>query len=346
MRFPGHGMGWKEFFVALKTEWKRDKVSDTAGAVVFFALLAIFPFLLFVISLASLVIDPKSVDALLGQVAAAAPPQVSQILRERILSLIQGGGTGILTFGGAAAVWAASSGMVAVMSALNTVYGVEESRPFWKVRLIALGMTLVTAVLAIGAAFLAVATPAIASHLPSPLGTVLQWLRLPIAGVVMMFLWALLYYALPAVEQRFRFISPGAVVGVVLWVLSSWGFSVYVTNFGKYEATYGALGGVVVMLVWMWISAQVLLLGAEINAVIEHKSPEGKRAGATSLAEKGVSGTKSEEEARGGRLAGPVPVRRGRGSGAGRAASALKRALVASAVGAAYLFGRRDGRAL
>ncbi len=111
----------------------------------------------------------------------------------------------------------------------------------------------------------------------------------------MMLLWALLYYALPDVQQDFRFITPGSVMGVVVWVLASWGFSLYVANFGKYEAVYGSVGGVIVMLLWMYISSVVLLLGAEANAVIEHKSPEGKRVGAKSLAEKGATGTKTEE---------------------------------------------------
>ena len=96
----------------------------------------------------------------------------------------------------------------------------------------------------------------------------------------MMLLWALLYYVLPDVEQSFRFITPGSVLGVVLWVLASWGFSKYVSNFGSYDKTYGSLGGVIVLLLWMWISSLVLLVGAETNALIEHRSEEGKRQGA------------------------------------------------------------------
>ena len=100
---------------------------------------------------------------------------------------------------------------------------------------------------------------------------------------------ALPIWALPDVEQRFRFITPGSVVGVLIWMAASWGFSVYVRNFGSYDATYGALGGVIVLLLWMWISAQALLLGAEINAILEHESAEGKRRGARRLAERGES---------------------------------------------------------
>jgi membrane protein len=147
-------------------------------------------------------------------------------------------------------------------------------------------MTLGAAILALTAALLAVAAPPVAKAVGGPLGDALLWGRFPVAGLMMMFLWACLYYFLPDVEQKFRFITPGSVVGVVLWVVASWGFSVYVTNFGKYEVTYGALGGVAVMLVWMWISSQVVLLGAEINAVLEHRSPAGKDPGARRIGEK------------------------------------------------------------
>jgi len=272
-------MGWKEFFKTLKNEWKHDKVSDVAGALTFFSLLAIFPFILFLVSLAGLIIDPQQTQTLVDQLAKVAPPQVTQILGERLKAITSGQSPGLLTFGFAAALWATSSGVVALMKALNSVYDVEESRPFWKVRLIAVGMALLTAVIALMAAGVAIVVPAIANAVGGPLATVITWLRLPLAGLLMLFLWAVLYFVLPDVKQSFKFITPGSLIGVAVWLLASWGFSVYVTNFGKYEATYGALGGVIVMLMWMWISSQVLLLGAEINAVLEHASPEGKDKG-------------------------------------------------------------------
>jgi membrane protein len=277
--FPGKGMGWKEFLRALKKEWTQDKVGDVAGALTFFSLLALFPFVLFLVSLASVLIDPRQTQLLIDQLARVAPPQVTQILGERLHSLTSGESPGLLTFGFLAALWATSSGVIALMNALNTVYGVKEGRPFWKVRLIAMGMALLTAAIALLAAGVAVALPAVANAIGGPLATILTWLRLPVAGFLMIGLWAVIYYVLPDVKQQFKFITPGSVIGVALWLLASWGFSVYVTNFGKYEVTYGTLGGVIVMLLWMWISAQVLLLGAEINGVIEHRSPEGKDPG-------------------------------------------------------------------
>jgi membrane protein len=297
-------MGWMEFFKALKKEWTRDDVGDVAGALTFRAILALFPFLLFLVSLAGIIIDPAQAQTLIQELGKVAPQEVTKILGERINSLAESNPVGLLTVGGVGAVWAASGGVVALMDALNTAYGVKESRPFWKLRGIALLVTIGGAVVAIAAALAVVVTPAIADKL-GPLGTVLTWLRLPIAGVLMMLLWAVLYYLLPDVKQSFRFITPGSVVGVLIWVVASWGFSKYVANFGSYDVNYGAIGGVIVMLLWMWISAQVILLGAEINAILEHRSPEGKAPGQKDMDEgKAVTATKGEVEEGGASLPG------------------------------------------
>lgn len=280
MRLPGKGMGWGEFFGALRTEWQKDRATDAAGMVTFAGILALFPFLLFLVALGSLLIDPAQAQALVDQLARIAPADVTGILGERLHSLSRQDSSGLLTVSAVVAIWSASGGMAALTRALNTIYGVQESRPIWKVRGRALLMTLFAALLALVAALLAVGAPAIGNAIGGRAGEAITWLRLPVAGLLVMFVWACLYYFLPDVEQEFRFITPGSVVGVVLWVIASWAFSRYVSSFGRYEVTYGALGGVIVLLLWMWISAQVLLLGAEINAIIEHRSPEGKEPGA------------------------------------------------------------------
>ena len=196
------------------------------------------------------------------------------------------------------------------MDALNIAYGVKESRPFWKVRGIALLATLGSAAIAhrrgAGRRW---PRPAIADRLGEPLGTVVTWLRLPVAGLLMMFVWAGLYYLLPDAQQKFKFITLGSVVGVFIWVLASCGFSKYVANFGSYDANYGALGGVIVMLMWMWISAQVILLGAEINAILEHKSPDGKSPGSTSWAARARRRARPRWSSAGGALPGNTTFR-------------------------------------
>lgn len=315
MVLPGKGMSWKEFGLALKEEYQRDKLGDVAGSVTFFALLAIFPFLLCLVSLASLIIEPHQTQGIIDELAKVAPREAVGILADRIRELGSKDSGGLFTFALLGAVWAASGGVMALIKALNTVYGVEEGRPFWKVRAIAVGMTLFGAVLAIVAAVVAVVTPAIVDQLPGPLGTLLTWSRMPLAAALMMLLWAVYYYVLPDVQQRFKFITPGSVLGVLIWALASFGFSKYVEHFGKYDATYGTLGGLIVMLLWMWISAQVLLIGAEINGILEHKSAEGKKVGAKSLKDSGPSETKTEKEERTGeKLAGnTAPPGAGRG---------------------------------
>lgn len=295
MVLPGKGMKWSEFFKEVKNEYKRDKVGDVAGSLTFFGVLALFPFLLFLVALASVIIDPHQAEVLIEELSRVAPPEVTKILGSRINSLAEGSNVGLLTLGALGAIWSTSSGIASLMRALNTAYGVEETRPFWKVRGLAIIATIVTAVLSILAAMAAVAAPAIGNALGEPFNTLITWLRLPVAGLLMMVVWALLYWALPNVEQkRFRLITPGSVVGVLVWVAASWGFSLYVTNFGKYDANYGAIGGVIVLLLWMWITAQVILLGAEINAILEHRSPEGKAPGRKREEEPGPRATKGE----------------------------------------------------
>lgn len=298
MVLPGRDVPWKPFLKSVKDEWLNEDISNIAGALTFYGVLAIFPFLLFLVALASVIIDPSMAQVLVGQLREVAPEAVTQILGERLLALGEQTRPGLLTLGAVLALWAASSGVVSLMYALNTVYGVTESRSFLKVRGIAILTTVGAAALSVIAAFVMVAAPPIADAINPMLGTAVSWLRLPFSGLVMMFVWAMLYYVLPDVEQKFRFITPGSIIGVIIWLLASLAFSWYVRTIADYEASYGALGGVIVMLLWMWISSQVVLLGALVNAVLEHKSPEGKRVGAKSLADSGPSDSKAEREAK------------------------------------------------
>jgi membrane protein len=319
VKFPGHGLGFKEFLRSLWTELNRDNVTDWAGAVTYSGIMALFPFLLFLVALASFVISPQQAEQIVKELGQVAPENVTQIVGDRIRAISSQPQGGLLTIGALVALWGASSGVTEVQRALNMIYGVKEQRPFWKARGVALLMTLVAGVLALFAGLVAIAAAPIASAIGGPLGTAIVWLRLPVAGLVMMLLWALLYYALPDVEQEFKFITPGSVFGVAVWLIASWGFALYVANFGKYEATYGSVGGIIVMLLWMYISSVVLLVGAEVNAIIEHRPAEGKRAGAKSVADRGATGAKTQEQ----RPVEPAGAFR-RGFAAGRADSAAR----------------------
>lgn len=262
---------WKSFLLELKDEIAKDNLSDVAGAVAFSGILALFPFLLFAVALATVVVESAQVEQLTAQLSRVAPPQVTSIVSTQIQSLIRNGGTGLLTFGALGAIWAASGGVLAIARALNTAYSVPETRSFIRLRAIAVLTTFLVAGMALLATASMVVAPAVGRRLGEPWGTLIAWLRFPFAAITMWVLWAILYHLLPNLTRRFTWISPGAAIGVALWLLLSWSFGVYVENFGRYDATYGALGGVVVLLLWLWLSAQALLLGAEINALLDKR---------------------------------------------------------------------------
>ncbi|MCP3141629.1 YihY/virulence factor BrkB family protein [Pyxidicoccus xibeiensis] len=266
--WPHGAAKWRGLPARLKQEWKRNKLSDAAAALTFYGVLSLFPFLLFMVALAGVVIQPAQVQALVGAVGREVPPAFSQLVYAQLEQLTSGPGRPLLTFSALAAVWSATAGVVSLMDALNTAYGVTERRPRWKVYGIALGMMLAGAVLTLLAGLLAVGAPALASRLGPPWTTLVVWLRLPLAALLMMILWATLYSVLPDARQKFKFITPGSVAGVLVWLSASLGFSFYVSRFSTFGITYGALGGIVVLLLWMWISSLALMLGAEINAVL------------------------------------------------------------------------------
>ncbi len=261
----------------LYARWQEDFLLDAAAAVAFFGMLALFPFLIFLVSLASLLIDPGIAERLIHDLGRVAPAEVTEILGGEIHTLIARGSSGLVTLSAIVAFWAASGGITAVIRALNTAYGVKESRPFWKVRLIAFGTTVGAAFFTLLAAVIVVGLPAIPTNLV--ISDSLRWLRFPVAGALMMAVWAVLYHLLPDTRVRFRLITPGSVAGVLLWIAASWGFSAYVLHLGRYEVTYGALGSVVILLLWIWISSLALLLGAEINVVLGRSDREDRRRG-------------------------------------------------------------------
>ena len=270
------------FFKELARVWEEDDLPTVAGALTYFGFLSIFPFLLFLVALASLIITPTDAERLIDQLRDVAPPTVADILGGRIQSLAQSGSPGLLTIGALGALWVASGAMGTLMSLLNRAYDVKESRPFWKVKGLSVIVTIIAAILLILATMFVVAAPAIVgalSHLWDGIGAALGYLGYPIGFLFIVGVLVFLYYALPDVKQKLRFLLPGAVLAGLLWLLVSFGFSLYVRHFGNYEATYGTLGGIIIFLVWMYLSSLTVLIGAEVNAIVEHSAPEGKRRG-------------------------------------------------------------------
>jgi membrane protein len=242
---------WTTALVAVRRQWVRDDMGTVAGALTFFAMLALFPFLMFLVALFGWLLDAREAEALVRSVSEVLPAAVAEILGARIRALATTKSAGLVTGSGLGAWLSASGGMLSLSTALNTAHGVRETRSYLRRRLVALVMTLVAAAVTLVAGLAAVALPAVASLLGPAWGGLLVWVRLPIAGGLMALLWATLAHALPDTRRPFRPFTPGGVAGVVLWVAASWGFSLYVAHFGRYEVTYGALGGFVVLLVWM-----------------------------------------------------------------------------------------------
>jgi membrane protein len=250
----------------------RDDMGTYAAALSYSALFALFPFLIFLIALLGFLQIPQFFDWLLEQAQTSFPQDAYQRLREVIDQIQDQPQGGLLSFGIVSALWASSSGVRSLMGALNVAYGVKETRPRWKRYLLSILYTLGIAVLLIAAASLMLLGPQAIEWLADQAGlgsafvTVWTWLRWPVLAILLTLVAALIYYAAPNVDQPFTIITPGAVFAVVIWVIASLGFSIYVSNFGSYDATYGSLGGVVVLLFFFYISSAVLLLGAEINA--------------------------------------------------------------------------------
>jgi membrane protein len=258
----------KQLLSTLVCEWQADKLGDVAGAVAFSTVLALFPFLLFLVALAGLVMDPESIASIVDRASRVAPPQVQQILGERLTALVRGAAPSVLTVGALGALWGASRAVSSLTSALNTAFDVEETRPFWKVKAIAVATTLAVAALVVLASLIAVVTPSIAEYL-GPAGPILTWVRIPAAALLIAAVLAVLYSVLPNKPRKLKVFTPGSVIAVLLWLGASLVFSTYVSHFGKYELVYGTLGGVTVLLLWIWLSSVAVVLGAEINAILE-----------------------------------------------------------------------------
>lgn len=269
MTLPGRDVPLKQFVMELKDEVQTDNLSAVAGSVTFATLLSLFPFLIFLVALAGILINPADIQHLVTQMQGVAPPDAVRLVEQYLTNLTQASGGGLLTFGAVGAIWAASRGVRAFIHALNVAYGFAEDRPGWKVALLATATVLVGAVILVLLVGAVVALPAVAQRFNLPLLQVASLLRLPVAGLLMLVVWAALDSVLPAKRRPFRPFTFGNLAGLVLWLLASWGFSLYVSNFGNYNATYGALGGVIVLLLWMNLSVLVFLLAAEMNGLLE-----------------------------------------------------------------------------
>lgn len=285
MIFPNLGdLPLGKVLVRTFNEFMDDEMSTYASALAYQMLFSLFPFLLFLIALIGFLHLPDFFSWLRLQSELVLPPQALDQVNPVIDQLQQSKG-GLLSIGIVIALWTASAGVRLMMSAMNAAYDVTEGRPIWKRLPLSILYTVGIAGMLLAAAALMVTGPQVMSWLAGQIGmqdfivtlwTILRW---PVIIVLMMVAVALMYFVMPDVKQEFRFITAGSVLAVVVWIIASLGFGYYVKTFSDYNAMYGSIGAIIVLLLYFYISAAVLLLGAEMNAVIEHMHREGKNPG-------------------------------------------------------------------
>jgi membrane protein len=258
-------------------ETKRDNLTDLAAALTYYALLSIFPMLLAVLSILGLFGESATrplIDNL--RELAPGPARDTVITAVENLQRSQGAAGVLFVVSLAGALWSASRYIAAFMRAANVIYEVDEGRPIWKKIPVRLGMTVVLAIALVAATLAVVVTGDLARQVGDLLGladravTVWTWAKWPVAIVLVALLLALLYWAAPNVRHPgFRWLTPGAGLAIVVWVAGSVGFTIYLANFSSYNRTYGALAGVIIFLVWLWLTNLGVLLGAQLNAELE-----------------------------------------------------------------------------
>ncbi len=285
------GLGVVELAKRVLAEFSEDEVSDRAAALAYYFLFALFPALLFLTVLLGLLPIPNLMDRLMDYISQTMPGDAASIIEKTLNEIMAGAGGGLLSIGVLGALWAGSNGMASIMSALNVAYDVKETRPWWKAKLLALGLTLGFSLFILSALVLLVFGPKIGETVAGWIGLgavfTLVWyiVSIPIVMVLVATGIGLVYYLAPAVEQRWRWVTPGSAVALVLWLIASSGLRFYVTSFANYNATYGSIGGVILLMLWLYLSGMALLLGAEVNSEIEHAAarrgaPDAKVAGA------------------------------------------------------------------
>jgi membrane protein len=271
--------GWKDILWRTYEEQSKDNISMIAAGVSYYALLAIFPAIAAMVSIFGLVADPAGVEQQVNQLAGLLPEEALNIIRAQAQSVAsapsQGLGFAVL-FSLLLTLWSASRGTNALVTALNIAYGEEERRGMIRLALLSLMLTVAGVLFMIMTLVLIVAVPALVNGLGlegTPIGWVASLARWPILAVAIMFVLAVLYrYAPDRREPKWRWVTWGATLATILWLLGSAGFSIYVSNFGSYNETYGSVGAVVILLLWFNLTSYVILMGAELNAEIEHQT--------------------------------------------------------------------------
>jgi membrane protein len=298
-------LSWKELAKRTLKACINDNVFDLAAQQAYYFFFALFPAILMLISIASFFPVANLVDDSVRMLGRIVPPEVLTVITDQMAKISQSNHGGVLTFAFVLTLWSTSGAMVSIITTLNAAYGITEGRPLWKVRLTALALTIGMAIFILLSMALVLAGPTFAEHLANRLhlGPAFKWawwiLQWPVVFALVATAIGIVYYFAPDAEQDWAWITPGSILATVLWVLVSLGLKLYLKYFGNYNETYGTLGAFIVLLTWFYLSGLAILVGAELNAEIEHASPHGKNPGEKVPGEKkkiGVAAARDYEE--------------------------------------------------
>ena len=271
------GRTWRDTLARTVKEFRADALPDWAAALTYYGVLSIFPGLLVLVSALGL-LGPQAADKVQQTISSVAPGQVGEILDHAIdeVQASRGAAGAVAVIGVVVAFWSASGYIAAFMRASNAIYEVPEGRPIWKTLPLRMGLTALIGLLLIVSAVIVVFTGSLAERFGDLIGlgstavTIWSIAKWPVLVVLVSIMLALLYWLSPnARHGGFRWVTPGGVCAVLIWLIVSGGFAVYVGNFASYNKTYGALAGVVVFLIWLWLTNIAVLLGAELDAELE-----------------------------------------------------------------------------
>lgn len=276
-------LGWRGLAKRVWKEIQDDEILGRAAELSYYFLLALFPFLIFLTSVIGLILGSGTGtrQMLFEYLARVMPPSAYQLISTTMIEVSNASSGGKISFGLLAALWAASNGMGAISTTLNSAYDVKETRPWWKQRLTVIVLTMALSVLIISALILVVAGGWISEWLAATFGLgstfplawkIIQW---PVILFCMILAFALIYYFAPDLhDQKWQWLTPGSAIGVALWLLVSIAFRIYLQFFDSYSATYGSIGAVIILMLWLYFTGTAVLIGGEINSEIEHAAAE------------------------------------------------------------------------
>lgn len=280
----------RAFIGDMVTQTKEHDLSGTSAELAYRLFLALFPFLILLVSLASFIAKAIGVanpaHDIVNSLGSALPSDTAKVIERQLSGVINGRSAGLLSFGIIGTIWAASSGMGSIIKATNRAYGTRETRSYFKRTGLAIGMTVSAGLALLLASVVLIGAQVFGVRIGDSMGIgpvtaiFISIVRFPIAIVLILFAVGVLYWVAPNQKQDLIWISPGAAFFSVAWIIMTSVMGIYVSHFASYNATYGALAGVVILMVWLYFSSFLLLLGAEINAAIEHRAEarEGERA--------------------------------------------------------------------